>query len=446
MKNAFFALVGAALAFGPVNAVYRCEAAQFSSESRGERDWSWTWEENKLKTRFTVKGELEFNEDYTDLTRISPGGSLVIAEANGKTSRRLEIKPEPDGSLSRKYEVNKQGQPWAGEAKTWLAGLIDKGVNEQGLDAKKRAERIFAKGGFSALQSEISRLGSDFVKGLYLVETIRLPELKEEEIRLALGQAGTEISADFVKAKLLRGVPGRALASQQTADAWLGCAGTIQSDFDLSQTLVFFVAGGQASEKSVIKTLGLAARMGSDFEKSRLLQKVLELTPGDSILSPAFFEAADAINSDFERGRTLQALLKQKDLSAGTLENAAKSARAMHSDFEKQRFLVALAGAQTTNELSASLFLDTIGTMGSDFEKRRGLSAFAKREGLSEKTAVAVLKAAGGIQSDFEKASLLLEFVKSARGSEAIRNQLLAAAKTIGSDYERGRVLAAVYK
>src|SRR5512145_349908 len=55
--------------------------------------WMWNRDENGISLEMTVRGEVEFNDDYTEVKRIASGGSLEIRETRGGVRRRLEIEP-----------------------------------------------------------------------------------------------------------------------------------------------------------------------------------------------------------------------------------------------------------------------------------------------------------------------------------------------------------------
>src|SRR5262249_41968280 len=62
-----------------------------SSISQRGSVWVWNQEENGNSLEMTVRGEVEFNDAYTEVRRVSAGGSLEIRERRGGVSRRLEI-------------------------------------------------------------------------------------------------------------------------------------------------------------------------------------------------------------------------------------------------------------------------------------------------------------------------------------------------------------------
>src|SRR5262245_39724487 len=62
--------------------------------------WVWNRDENGDSLEMTVRGEVEFNDDYTEVKRVADGGSLEVREGRGGLRRRLEIEAGPGGGLS----------------------------------------------------------------------------------------------------------------------------------------------------------------------------------------------------------------------------------------------------------------------------------------------------------------------------------------------------------
>src|SRR5262249_605348 len=135
--------------------------------------WVWSRDENGNSLEMTVRGEVEFNDDYTEVKRCANGGSLEIRETRGGVRRRLEIEAGPGGGPGVAYFIDSQGRPDDGEAKAWFARVLDEAVTESGLNAGPRAQKILKERGANGLLDEISRFKSDHVKHLYFQELFR---------------------------------------------------------------------------------------------------------------------------------------------------------------------------------------------------------------------------------------------------------------------------------
>src|SRR5262245_63110610 len=65
--------------------------------------WVWNRDENGNSLEMTVRGEVEFNDDYTEVKRITTGSSLEIRETRGGVRRRLEIESGAGGEIGRAH-------------------------------------------------------------------------------------------------------------------------------------------------------------------------------------------------------------------------------------------------------------------------------------------------------------------------------------------------------
>src|SRR5262245_43678347 len=86
-------------AVGPVVANMGVVASQQSGASIVQRGSIWTWNrtDNGDSFEMKVRGEVEFNDDYTEVKRVSNGGSVEIRETRGGLRRRIEIEAGPGG-------------------------------------------------------------------------------------------------------------------------------------------------------------------------------------------------------------------------------------------------------------------------------------------------------------------------------------------------------------
>ena len=104
-----------------------------SKISERNEQWTWQWRENNVSLEMKLRGRVEFNDDYTDVVSISPGGSLRIKDERGGKTRSIEITPSGDGSLNRSYSVNGEARPYDREAQEYLARFLNEATRQAGL-------------------------------------------------------------------------------------------------------------------------------------------------------------------------------------------------------------------------------------------------------------------------------------------------------------------------
>jgi len=80
-------------------------------------------EDDGRNISIVIRGEVEFNDDRTDVKSISSNGSLQIVETHDGVVRELEILPTDSGDLEWIYKVDDKTKPFDDEAKEWFASI-----------------------------------------------------------------------------------------------------------------------------------------------------------------------------------------------------------------------------------------------------------------------------------------------------------------------------------
>src|SRR6185436_16906909 len=164
-----------------------------------------TWEhsDDGLKRRLEVRGKVEFNEEYTDVTDISEGGVVRIEEVRDGQSRRYEVRRDVGGQLTRAYFVNGQSRELDATARAWLAQMVLNAVRQSGIDADKRVERILSRGGVAAVLQEIEQIQSDYAQRHYYQALLKQGNLDAKALQNTLAHAARHISSDYEQAQLM---------------------------------------------------------------------------------------------------------------------------------------------------------------------------------------------------------------------------------------------------
>ena len=351
-----------------------------TSVSRNSDDEKETWRAHisagDCDVTIRAIGKVRFASDLSDVQSVPANGSFLLTESNALTTRRIEIRSDNGGRMTRKFSVDGVERPWDDEGRRWLATVLVALERRTAFTADTRVPALYKEGGVDAVLREIALLSGDHARRRYfeaLFETN--PSLSESETRRAL-----EI------------------------------AGTMDSDFEVAQTLI-----------SIAKT----GRIGRG--------------------STAYLQAVRNIESDFETRRVLTALLKTTTPDAEAMTLLLSVADNIESDFELAQLLVEVSDRGLASSTTRDAYFKAVGTIESDFERRRVLSSILKRADNSEEVQKSLLQAASGIESDFELASFLVAFAaKYPDMSTAMRESFMKAADSIDSEHEYGRVMQSV--
>ncbi len=343
-----------------------------------DNQWTWRWTDNGINLEMKVRGKVEFNDDYTDVARISPGGSLRIKDERGGTTRQIDITAASDGSLNRAYSVRGQARPYDSEAQAWLSRLLSEATRQAGLDAGPRARKILSRRGPAGLLDEVSNLYSDHVKKLYLEELIKSGSLDTQTARRMLAQIAREMSSDYEKAQTLIKVSEASLGRDNWRTAYLEATRSIHSDYERKRALTALFNKGDLNREELLLAIKAISEISSDYEKAESLIKFSQASNDKDSGRAAYLEATRSMHSDYERARALSALLNKRDLSREDLLLAVKSTAGMSSDYEKARVLTMVVSVSAGDEAVRNAVMDAAKTMSSDYERERVMKAASR--------------------------------------------------------------------
>ena len=342
-----------------------------------ENKWNWHHVDDHVDLQVTIRGKVEFAEDYSDITALPPGGELRISERRGGVTRKFEAKPSAAG-IERAYSVNGEPRPFETEARAWLAKVLNDTVRQGGYDAPVRVARLLQRGGPSAVLAEISQIKGDYVKRVYLDELLKQGNLDADMARLALRQAAREISSDYEKAEILIKMARTYLHDDGFRAVYLEGVNTIDSDYERGRTLAAVLKKDTLNKDNLTFALKSVAAISSDYEKAELLVKISRAFPLDEGLQKSYLDAVRTISSDYEKGRAMATLLDKNETSQATLLFMVKGAATIGSDYEKAQLLIRVADAGRRDEAVRNAVAETARSIQSEYERGRVLAAVFK--------------------------------------------------------------------
>lgn len=343
-----------------------------------ENNWNWHHVDKGIDLHVTIRGKVEFADDYSDVTAISPGnGELRITDQRGSVTRKFEATASAEG-IKRAYSVNGESKPMDSEARIWLAKMLNDTVRQGGYDAPVRVGKLLQRGGPSGVLAEISQLQGDYVKRLYFDELLKQGNLDADTARRALQQAAHEISSDYEKAEILVKMAGTYLRDDRFREIYLEGVNTIHSDYERGRAFTAVFKKDNLNKDNLLFALKSVAAISSDYEKAELLVKISHAFPLDDSLQKAYLDAVRTINSDYEKGRAITALLDKHEAKQETLLFMVKSAATIGSDYEKAQLLIHVAEAGRRDETVRNAVADTARSIQSEYERGRVLAAVFK--------------------------------------------------------------------
>ncbi len=287
-----------------------------STSSRSERtsvhhensNWNWHRNDDAEELHVSIRGKVEFTDDYSDIKSISDAGDIRIKHDRHGVVRKFEASSDA-GSINRAYSINGQSSALDSDARKWLAETLYKTVRLGGYDARARVQKILRQSGPRGVLDEIAQLESDYVKRIYFDELFAQGQLDAANARQALRLAGTEISSDYEKAQPLVKMSGSYLTNDDMRAIYIEGVDTIDSDYEKGRVLSALLKK-EPGKATLLFTLKCASSISSDYEKAHLLLKIARSASTDDAVRHALVEAARTIDSEYERGRVLSAVFK----------------------------------------------------------------------------------------------------------------------------------------
>ncbi len=354
--------------------------------------------------KIKAQGKITFSDDELDVKSISPGGYISF-KRNGT---KIRVNNNSAGELV--YEINGSGQKTGLNAndKKLLAKAIKEMINV-GFDAKGRAERIYIKGGATAVMNAADDIRNDYVKSIYFDYLLTAPTLSVNEMTQMARKIGMTVNSDYEKSNLLKKFPASYLENDQTASAYLDAINTIGSDFEKANAAKS-IADQQLTQQQYGEVLNITNTINSDFEKANVLKQLIHhgLPEEGNLIS--FLTVTDNVNSDFEKANVLKDLLDQ-----------------------------GVPPGQSFNK-----FLNVTSNVSSDFERANILKKLALKNIAGEDQWISLIIETEKVSSENERSGALVEIAKKMPVNDRVKTAYLASAKTITSDYEYGQAVKAV--
>lgn len=340
----------------------------------------WIHQDNDHKRMVEIRGKAEFNEEYTDVNSVTPGGYVRVEESRGGQSQRYEVRQDIGGQLTRTYYRNGKEQPLDQAARDWISKTMLYAVRQGGMDAERRVQTILQRKGVDGVLAEIDLIESDYAKRVYFQALLKHGNLDAASLQSLLKQAARQISSDYEQAELLIGVAPVMVGKEGASRSFFEAVDTISSDYEHSRVLTTVLKKNTITRELLSEVAASTRTIGSDYEKAQVLKHVAKLYLDDDTLRTVFFKTLSSIESDYEHRGVLSALLRTGNLNEAVLQSLLDSAATITSDYEKATLLLEVSRTYTNDARLRNSFLKVVETIKSDYERGRVLSALLKNK------------------------------------------------------------------
>jgi beta-lactamase regulating signal transducer with metallopeptidase domain len=406
----------------------------------------WTWSSGSDRIWIEADGEIEFNDDDSDVASISEGGYFEIGRGKGRRARHVEIEADEDGNLTHTYFEGRSEKPFDDSAKEWLSETLDEAIRQTGIGADVRATRIYKADGLDAVLSEIDGLESDHVRKQYFSALLGLEELNDDERQRVLGEFAREVSSDYERAQLLLYNLDEFMANDKSREAYFDAVDQLGSDYERSRVLRSAFERHELTAEQLARVLHAAEGISSDYERSRILKAVSARELADQGLRDAYFRNVEGIHSDYERSQVLQQLLDEAEDDPELAARILKAVLDVDSDYERAQVLVSTSRTYLKYPELHDLYFDAVEEIDSNYERGRVLLTLMEEANLDKDGQMRLIQLVGAIDSDYERTKLLIQIANIPDLDAAVFEALGAEIDRIDNDHEYGKAVKALRK
>jgi len=283
-----------------------------SETNNNQQNSRWTESVDGNELSVTIRGDVRFNDDYTDVVSVADGSFFQIKEKRNGMTRQIEISVQGNGELQRRYTVQGGAREYDREARSQLTRMLADALRN-GFDLEARARRVLREHGAVAVLNEAAQARSDYAKKVWLTTLTEADNLDSDFQRRLMNLVASQMSSDYERAEVLMRTARFDYGEKALRSAFTEVIEKMTSDYERGRVLKALLQQQKNQPESLLLAVKSAAIFSSDYEKAQLLIQAAKTSPVDAALRSALVDAAQNINSDYERGRVLAVLFDKRE-------------------------------------------------------------------------------------------------------------------------------------
>lgn len=387
-------------------------------------------------------GQIHFNEDETEIQSISSNGYLKF-KRNGE---ELDAKNDPSGHLQ--IEITEGGRRLNPNDETGKRVEADavKELIEIGFDAKERMERIYKKGGATALMEQESLLKMDYVKAMYFEFLLSQDSLPANIQRNLARKIGSDLGSDYDRGRLLQQFPENYLQDTIVIRNWFESLQQMGSDYDKANAIVSLLHNSNSTIDPIAEVCDIVHNMGSDYEKSRIVRDCIN-RPGSSISELDFdklLESIGEMGSDYEKANLIRALIGNQKQSGAHFDKLLDISEHINDEYDRVNLIKELVDAGVPADADFGRLISAVVHTNSDYDRGELIHDLAAKNMRSNEQWIEIIEAAATLNSDEDKCNLLVTMAPVLPKTDSVRSVYMKTAKTINQEFELGRAMKAL--
>jgi len=290
------------------------------------------------RTEVRYEGDIQFNEDETAISRISPGGYLeywrnddhLLAGMNDKGVLQMEL-----------HENGKPVDPASAEGKELVAKVI-KGMIGLGFDIDGRMDRLYRRGGYAALLSAVDSVDGDYIRQRYLERILSSDSLSARTVAAVVLRVRGKLGGDYEKKELLEKVDTQYLKNDSVCADYLEVVKSMGGDYEKSEAIQHLLRGRLKEGGAFDSLLTVIARIGGDYEKSELLTKVAHKDIREGGSWAGLIRTTTTLGGEYERSNVLIEIGQRLPKADSLRTLYMQAAKTVHSDEDYGRVVKAV--------------------------------------------------------------------------------------------------------
>ena len=338
-------------------------------EKRGESVSSMVIKSDNFYEEIKYSGKFQLTDDETGFKSISPGGYFKFRKNDESVMAESNLK----GEIEYRIYDGEKNLALDEEGKKLVAEAI-KEMIAWGFDVKARMERIYQKGGSSALISEIDSMKTDQIKAIYLDRVFDSDSSLPEDLPLILLKIES-LGFDPDKSLFLKKISPDQLKNPETAAAYFLVIEKMGSDMDKSGSLQHILDQDSVTEENAGKILVMSAKLGSDMDKVNLYRKMISRGLISGPLFDSLLNRVSLMGSDMDKVTLYKNLLEEKSISEEQWIKLIDKTQQLGSDMDKSSLLITIAQKMPKTETVKASYLKSAKTIHNDSDYGRTLRA-----------------------------------------------------------------------
>ncbi|RKE04937.1 hypothetical protein BXY64_1968 [Marinifilum flexuosum] len=405
----------------------------------GNGDWdivitknnNWRVENIKISTN----GDIEFNEDYTDVKAMSDDAYIKISMVSFGMKRKLYIRSD-EGRINYRYYEGSREVDFEPKGRAWMKKMLPDIVRNSGLDLENRVNKIYKKSGVTGFLNELQETDSDYYRSRMVKYLLKNNKLDKSELQNLLREFPYRISSDYELSQIYKKYNPVFIQDPEISAEFFNSLDEISSNYELSQVLKSVYKLNELNEENFTHFIEAMGDISSSYEKSNLMKMAL----ADDKLTEAqlnkVLSEVEELSSSYEKSQIIKSIIKDEGLSSGNVNKIIELTESVSSDYEMGQIINSMIREEMISNSNLNEFTELLGNISSDYTYKGILDQLIEYEQLGEDRFDFLLKASDDISSSYELSKFYKTLLVKGNLTKKQQLTLISKSENISSNYE----------